>query len=200
MLTAAIFFPVLGYLLGSIPFGLIIVRWILRTDIRQIGSGNIGATNVRRAAGTWWAVVVLLCDIFKGLLPIIGAMRVDTAPWRWLTAITAVAAVCGHMYPLFLGFKPSGKGVATCLGTLLIPTPLACLVSLMVFIAAVKATRHVSAGSLIAVSALPPATWFSSGDPFLTTAALIIMILVLTRHKENLERLARGNEPRLGKP
>ena len=197
-LVSVILFPVAAYLLGAVPFGLIVVRLVSKTDIRRIGSGNIGATNVRRAAGTGWAVVVLAGDILKGLLPTLAAVWMTTDAFPWLPALTALAAVCGHMYPLYLGFKPSGKGVATALGSLLIPAPWACLCAVLVFLGAVRLSRRVSVGSLTGIMFLPPAAWLTTGDPYTTTAAVIIMVLILIRHKENLYRLANGKEPALG--
>ena len=198
-LFAIIFLPLLAYLLGSVPFGLIIVRVVAKTDIRRIGSGNIGATNVRRVAGTRWAVVVLICDVLKGLLPTLAASHLNPSTWQWLPALTALAAVCGHMYPLYLKLKPSGKGVATMLGAWLVLAPWACLVAVLIFLWVVRQGRRISAGSLSGALLLSPATWFTTHDPILTLTALIIMILILVRHEENLSRLANGKEPLLGR-
>jgi acyl phosphate:glycerol-3-phosphate acyltransferase len=198
-LLAIILLPFLAYLLGSVPFGLIIVHVVAKTDIRHIGSGNIGATNVRRAAGTRWAATVLACDVLKGLLPTLVASHLNPSAWQWLPALTALAAVCGHVYPLYLKLKPSGKGVATLLGAWLIPAPWACLAAVLMFLLIVRLGRRVSAGSLGGTLLLPPATWFTTHDPILTLTALIIMILILVRHEENLSRLANGKEPLLGR-
>ncbi len=191
--------PVLAYLTGSIPFGLIMVRWAARIDIRRTGSGNIGATNVRRIAGTGWAVATLLCDLLKGMLPVLGAELLVGTNLHWLPAITALAAIVGHMYPAYLKLIPSGKGVATTMGAFLMLTPVAALIALLVFILSIRQFRRVSAGSLIATVALPPGIWFTSHDPILTICGLAVMILIVSRHADNLRRLARGEEPSLDK-
>jgi acyl phosphate:glycerol-3-phosphate acyltransferase len=191
--------PVSAYLLGAVPFGWILVRWVAGVDIRRIGSGNIGTTNVRRAIGTKWALVTLICDILKGFLPTLAAFICSSHVHPWLPAVTALAAVCGHMYPIFFRFKPSGKGVATALGSLLIAAPWACLCAVIGFLMAVRISRRVSVGSLIGISIVPPSAWFTSHDLLLTLVTLIIMVLILARHKENIQRLARGKEPVLGK-
>jgi acyl phosphate:glycerol-3-phosphate acyltransferase len=191
--------PVAAYLLGAVPFGWILVRWVAGVDIRRIGSGNIGTTNVRRAVGTKWAMVVLACDIFKGLLPTLAAASFANASCPWLPAITALAAICGHMYPIYFGFKPSGKGVATTMGALLIAAPWACLCAVIGFIFAVRFSHRVSVGSLLGISILPPSAWFTSHNLFLTLVTLIIMVLILSRHADNIQRLAQGKEPVLGK-
>ena len=194
-MTILLMLPVLAYLAGSMPFGLIIVRWAARVDIRQAGSGNIGATNVRRIAGTGWAVAVLICDLLKGLLPTLGAVLLTDANASWLPAITALAAIVGHMYPAYLMFKPSGKGVATTIGAFLALTPAAALIALAVFIISVRKFRRVSAGSLIAVMTLPPGLWFTLHNLIFTACGLMVMILIIFRHEDNLRRLARGEEP-----
>lgn len=191
--------PLCAYLAGAIPFGLLIVRWVTRTDIREIGSRNIGATNVKRAAGTRWAVVTLICDVLKGLLPTLAAASLLDSTWHWLPAVTALAAVVGHMYPVYLGFQPSGKGVATTIGGLIAIAPMAGLFFISAFILTVYFSHRVSVGSATATVTLPPATWFSTHDPAVTIAVLFIMVLILLRHKENFQRLAAGTEPRLGK-
>jgi glycerol-3-phosphate acyltransferase PlsY len=192
--------PILAYLLGAVPFGLLIARRVAGVDIRHIGSGNIGATNVRRAVGNKWAAAALVCDTLKGLVPALAALSLNNPGYHlWLPAITALAAVCGHMYPIYLKFKPSGKGVATAMGSLLPAAPWACLCALTAFLITVRISHRVSAGSLAGTFLLPPSIWFTSHDPFLTSAALIIMILILARHKENIQRLAQGKEPVLGK-
>jgi acyl phosphate:glycerol-3-phosphate acyltransferase len=191
--------PILAYLIGALPCGWILVRWIAGTDIRSIGSGNIGTTNVRRAIGTKWAVATLIGDVLKGFLPTLAASSIGNGAHPWLPAVTALAAVCGHMYPIYFRFKPSGKGVATAMGSLLIPVPWACLIAVTAFLVAARLSRRVSVGSLTGAFLLPPSTWFTSHDPFLTLITVVIMILILSRHKENVQRLAQGKEPALGK-
>ena len=189
--------PLVAYLAGSIPSGLIIVRMLTGRDIRRTGSGNIGATNVRRIVGNGWALAALLCDMLKGLLPVLGAILLVGTHTHWLPAISATAAVVGHMYPVYLKFTPSGKGVATAMGAFAMLTPLAALSALMVFILVVRKFRRVSLGSLIATYILPPVIWFAYHDFILTLSGLAVMVLILLRHEENLVRLARNKEPTL---
>ena len=191
--------PILAYLIGAVPCGWILVRCIAGKDIRRIGSGNIGTTNVRRAIGTGWAVFTLICDALKGAIPTLAACFYGNGALPWLPAVTALAAVCGHMYPVYFRFRPSGKGVATTLGSLLIVAPWACLCAVMAFLVAVRLSHRVSVGSLSGTMLLPPSTWFTSHDPFLTLITLAIMVLILFRHAENIQRLAQGREPVLGK-
>jgi glycerol-3-phosphate acyltransferase PlsY len=190
---------ILAYLSGAVPFGLLIVRRVAGVDIRHTGSGNIGATNVRRVAGNKWATAALVCDMLKGLVPTAVAISLNNTDYLWLPAITSLAAVCGHMYPIYLKFKPSGKGVATAMGSLLLVAPWAILCAVTAFVMAAKVSRRVSVGSLAGTFLLPSSTWFTTHDPFLTLSSLIIMILILTRHKENIQRLAQGREPVIGK-
>ncbi len=192
-----LFWPLLAYLIGSIPFGLIIVRSVARIDIREQGSGNIGATNVWRTVGSGWAAAVLAGDLLKGLLPVVGALFLMDTNLPWLPAMTALAAIAGHTYPAYLKFKPSGKGVATTLGAFVAMTPLAILIALLAFVLVVYKFRHVALGSLAAAIALPPGIWFTKHDPVLTACALIVMVLIVWRHADNLRRLARGVEPSL---
>lgn len=197
-IVTGIVFPLCAYVLGSIPFGLLLVRTRSGRDIRHMGSGNIGATNVKRALGSKWAAVTLLCDGLKGALPtLLALLTAGGDTWMWLPAATALAAIIGHIYPIFLKFEPSGKGVATTLGCLLVLAPLACILSLMGFILAVYVARRVSVGSLTANFILPIAAWFTTHDPAVCMASIIIMVLVLMRHKENIQRLTRGTEPKI---
>lgn len=191
----AIALPICAYFLGSIPFGLLIVRLVAKTDIRRIGSGNIGATNVKRTLGIKWAAATLICDGFKGALPVLAAILLSATTYQWLAAVGALAAITGHMYPIYFTFKPGGKGVATTLGCLLILAPFACMIAILIFIPVVYLSKRVSLGSLAATISLPPATWFTTHDPPVAVASIIIMALILFRHKENIQRLAHGVEP-----
>jgi glycerol-3-phosphate acyltransferase PlsY len=199
-IVVAILLPVLAYLIGAIPFGLIVVRRLKNTDIRTIGSGNIGATNVRRASGTKAALGVLMCDCLKGFLPIAStrllfAVCTTTPSSHLILAAMALTAVMGHMFPVYLRFKPSGKGVATALGGFLALTPLAIGVCIAVFIGFAFAGRRISIGSLAGAATLPVAVWFTSADPFITVSSLITAALIMVRHRENLSRLLQGCEP-----
>jgi glycerol-3-phosphate acyltransferase PlsY len=187
--------PAGAYLLGSIPFGLLFVHLVAGQDIRDFGSGNIGATNVKRLIGLRWAVTTLALDGAKGMLPAWGAVCLSAEGPSWLVAATLLAAVCGHMFPIYLNFKASGKGVATAAGAFLAAAPFACGAALLVFILTVRWSRSVSAGSLAATVVLPPAVWFVTHNPAIALSAIVVMVLILSRHKENIQRLASGREP-----
>ncbi len=194
---------VLAYLLGSIPFGLVLTRLFTSIDIRKTGSGNIGATNVRRVAGNLLGFLTLLGDILKGALPVFLAMAFFRGESRELaqavTACVAVAAFAGHLLPVYLGFKTGGKGVATALGGTLIISPLAVLFFLAVFIGAVKITRRVSVGSLAATFTLVPAVWLTTTSGTYLGGSLLMAGLIFFRHRGNLKRLRAGIEPTIDK-
>lgn len=194
-ILSAIGLPICAYLLGSIPCGLLIVLVLKKVDIRKMGSGNIGATNVKRAAGKKWALITLICDALKGFLPTCAGILLFSSAHHWVPSLTALAAIIGHMHPAYLKFKPSGKGVATTLGCLLPIAPLAGLISLLAFLVAAFLSRRVSVGSLTGAFMLPPAVWFTTQNPTLCATAVIIMVLILVRHKDNIQRLANGCEP-----
>lgn len=191
--------PAVAYLLGSIPFGLLIVRWVRGVDVRRIGSGNIGATNVRRAAGNLWGIATLICDVLKGALPTYAAVVLQTSNMPELAAVVALAAVCGHMFPVYFRFKPSGKGVATALGAFAILSPQACGIALLVFMGVVLIVRRVSAASMSAMAAMPAAIALTRHSLWTVIAAVLIAGLIVFRHKENIQRLMRGEEPPIGK-
>ncbi|MBW1713840.1 MAG: glycerol-3-phosphate 1-O-acyltransferase PlsY [Deltaproteobacteria bacterium] len=189
------FFLAGAYLLGSIPCGLIIGRLAAGIDVRRSGSGNIGATNVLRAAGKAWGGLTLAADVLKGVLPVWAAGqlwsgRPDLAAWAGL------AVVAGHCYPVYLGFK-GGKGVATALGVFLIVAPKAVAVGVLVFSLALALTRRVSVGSLLAIlGVLAAIFWWGGQDPVLI-ASSIMAGLIFFRHKDNIVRLLSGQENRL---
>jgi glycerol-3-phosphate acyltransferase PlsY len=192
--------PVVAYLVGSIPFGLLIVRWVLKIDVRQTGSGNIGATNVQRTAGTSWGVATLICDALKGALPTYAALVAQSSGTAaGLTSLVALAAVCGHMYPVYFGFKPSGKGVATALGCFAVLSPPACGIALLIFICLVLVFRRVSVASMGAMVSLPAIIGMTKHDPMLTIVSAVIAGLIVYRHKDNIQRLLNGSEPPVGK-
>ncbi len=184
-----------GYGLGSIPTGLLIARWQMGIDIRQHGSGNIGMTNVLRAVGKGAAVLTLVGDLAKGLLPVLLARVWLTSPWA--IGLVALAAVVGHLYPLFAGFH-GGKGVATTLGVfiplLLGPLLLACVV----WAACLAFRRQVSVGSLVAAAFLPIAALLWGSPAPYTLSALLAATLIWYRHRENIERILAGIEPTIG--
>lgn len=186
-----------GYLLGSVSFALWLVRWRTGSDIRKEGSGNAGATNVLRAHGKGLAVAVALLDVAKGTAAVL-LVRLVTADPRYAAA-AALAAVLGHVFPLYSGFH-GGKGVATAVGAFLALAPLATAVCLAVFVAVVAATRYVSLGSMIAIVLLPPAAGLLSHSPLaVVAAAAATAVLIVFKHIENLKRLTRGEERKLGR-
>jgi acyl phosphate:glycerol-3-phosphate acyltransferase len=184
-----------GYLLGSIPWGLWLPRWAKGVDVRRHGSGNVGAANVARAAGTRWAIAVALLDISKGS----AAALIGLAVAGSLGAVVAgAAAMLGHYRPLFLGFAQGGKSVATGLGAALAIAPLAALCVVALWGTLFIATRYSSIASLTSSLALPLLA-FAFGAPvpvvvFLTTAGLAVIVF----HRKNVGRLIRGTEHRFG--
>ncbi len=192
---------VTAYLSGAVPWGLIIVRHLKNIDVRSIGSGNIGATNVRRAAGTPAALLVLLLDMLKGALPVLALRLLGSSAcsgqWQWAGALGTLAAIGGHMFPVYLMFKPSGKGVATALGCYLVLSPWAAFGAITVFGAIAAVTRKVSLGSLAGTVTLLPGVWVSTHDWVLTFSAALSTGLIILRHKDNIRRLLHGSEPSL---
>lgn len=191
-----------SYLLGSMSFSLMVV-WILqRSDLRRLGSGNAGATNVLRTAGRWPALVVLALDIAKGILPVHLARRMGEP--EAVAAAAGLAVVLGHVFPVYFGFR-GGKGVATGFGALMTLLPLPGLAALVIFLVLVFSTRIVSLGSIAAASALPVAGWLfgrAGWSPAPTPGVLALTCaavgVVLLRHAGNLRRLFAGTERRLG--
>lgn len=193
----------LAYLLGSIPFGYLIVRGSGRGDVRETGSGGTGATNVTRRAGRSAGVLTLALDALKGAAAVLVARLVLTEGFRvdWWVAAAAVAVVAGHVFPVWLGFR-GGKGVATGLGVFAVLAPLALLCALPVFVLVVWATRYVSLGSIIAAALVPLAVWAlsarstSRGEELLPvlTAASVGGALIIFMHRANIGRLLRGEE------
>ena len=185
-----------GYLLGSIPFGLLLTRAVGGPDIRAIGSGNIGATNVLRTGRKALAGATLLCDIFKGTIAVIVAARFGND-----AALAAgLGAFLGHLFPVWLKFK-GGKGVATALGIFLALCPLAALAALLLFLLCVAYWRYVSLGSVAAAAAMPLLIYFlwapRHAPPIIVDAGtLAIALLVIYKHDGNLQRLVEGTEPR----
>ena len=194
------FIPLLicAYLLGSIPWGLILARIFASTDIRRKGSGNIGATNVTREAGVIPGVLTLAGDVFKGALPVYLARwafgAVDGSGDAYLAAV-ALAAFLGHLFPVYLKFRDGGKGVATAAGCFAVLSLTAVSVALGLFAVMLLVSRRVSVGSLCAAAALPVSIWISTGSPVLTIAATIIALLIFGRHHANIKRLLAGDEP-----
>ena len=184
---------ILGYLLGSVPYGLILTRAAGLGDIRAIGSGNIGATNVLRTGNKPLAAATLLLDVLK------GAAALLIARWAWgeeAALVAGVAAMAGHIFPVWLGFK-GGKGVATAAGVMLAAQWWLGLATLAVWAAVFAATRISSAGALSACAAAPVIALLA-GDWPLSAFAAGLAALIAWRHKANIQRLMAGTEPRVG--
>ncbi len=193
--------PVIGaYLLGSVPFGLILTRKFASVDIRAEGSGNIGATNVRRVAGTALGALTLAGDFLKGAIPVyIAAVLTGDkgACGEFYISVTAIAAFWGHLYPIFLKFKGGGKGVATAAGCFLVISPVPFLAAIMLFAVVIFFYRRVSAGSLAASAVLPFAVWVANHSVSYIFCATIISLFIFFRHRENIKRLLSGTEPEI---
>lgn len=187
----------LSYLVGAIPFGLIVSKAFSGVDVRSVGSGNIGATNVLRAAGKKAALLTLILDMLKGFVPALAAGMLfadDLVP-----ALSAGAAILGHNFPVYLGFR-GGKGVATSFGAVLAISPLIGIICLLSWLAAAYVWRYSSLAALIAF-ALYPALMFlssrSSSRP-LGLLSLFVFGMIYVRHRENIRRLLSGIEPKIG--
>ena len=183
-----------GYLLGSIPFGLIVTRLAGTQDIRAIGSGNIGATNVLRTGRKGLAVVTLLGDALKGTAAVLIA---DALGGRDAALMAGLGAVLGHLFPVWLGFK-GGKGVATFIGVLIGVSWPAALAFGAVWIAVAAVTRYSSLSGLVASGAMPPLLWLM-GDGKAALLFLLLAALVWMKHRGNIARLLAGTEEKLGK-
>ena len=183
-----------AYLLGSIPFSYLVAR-ARGVDVRKVGSGNVGATNVMRAAGRTAGLLAFVLDLAKGSAAVLIA-RATTSDGA-LPAWCAVAAVLGHMYPVWLRFR-GGKGVATGVGAFLPLVPVASGGGFLAFGLVLLATRYVSLGSIAGAVTLAVLAFLSGPDPAVARAAAGLAVLIVWKHRGNLERIARGTENRLG--
>lgn len=184
----------IGYLLGSIPFGLLITRLAGTQDIRQIGSGNIGATNVLRTGHKGLAAATLLCDMFKGTLAVVLAAQLFGHP----AALAAgLGAFLGHLFPVWLRFK-GGKGVATFIGILIGFAWLAALAFGVIWFAVAGITRYSSLSGLVASAAMPAVLWLL-GLMDVALLFVVLTLLVFIMHRANIARLFAGTEPKIGK-
>jgi len=197
---------VVSYLLGSIPFGYLFVRIFRGQDVRQTGSGNIGATNVARTGSKGLAIATLLLDALKGYAAVRFAFWLaessnlaDSQTIFLLAALAAFCAIVGHMFTAWLGFK-GGKGVATAVGAFAALAPRAIVVALVLFVIVVAITRYISLGSMVAAAAFPLLVkWLNPTDR--TTVPILLLIaasslLIIIRHKDNIQRLLAGTENR----
>jgi len=191
LLTAA-------YLLGSIPFGLLISQKVAKLDITKVGSGNIGAANVAREVGLKWGIATLLADTLKGFIPVICAYYLlgsSAEITEALKGMIGLAALLGHQFSVYNRFK-GGKGVATYLGVFLAISPISCLLCSMIFFIFVWVWRYVSLGSIVASLAMPLCLYFMGHPNVIIIISLIISFLITFKHRENIRRLVRGNERR----
>jgi glycerol-3-phosphate acyltransferase PlsY len=191
---AAVIVLIVAYLLGAIPFALIIARWGKGVDVRRVGSGNPGAANVWRSTGPGLGVVVLGLDCAKGAAAVMIARGVGLE--RDLQAMAGLAAVVGHVWPVWLRFR-GGKGVAAAAGAFAVLVPWAFGVALGVFLVCIALTRYVSLGSILGVAALTIATVALHEPASIIAATGAAAVLIILRHRENIERLWRGTELRL---
>ncbi|HTM51987.1 MAG TPA: glycerol-3-phosphate 1-O-acyltransferase PlsY [Bryobacteraceae bacterium] len=182
-----------AYLIGAIPFGFLLVKWKTGEDIRDSGSGNIGATNVLRTTGRSAAAATLILDIAKGYLAVWLAGRLTSGNETWMAA-SALAVMAGHAFPVFLGGK-GGKAVASFVGAYLCLTPVPLLATLVVFAVIVAWTRYISAGSIVASGAFPLAVWIICHPPApVLVAAVVSGAFIVYRHRENIVRIRAGAE------
>jgi glycerol-3-phosphate acyltransferase PlsY len=185
---------IFAYLLGSLPSGYVLGK-LAGIDVRGVGSGNIGATNVARALGKRQGVLTLLADAAKGYLPVMIGFALDFEPLG--IAFVAASAFLGHLFPVFLNFK-GGKGVATALGALLAIAPLATLVLVAVFAVVVLSSRIVSLGALAAAVLAPLVLWLFYQPAAIIGMGLFFAAMIVIRHHGNVQRLRAGTEPRFG--
>ena len=195
-----------SYLIGSIPFGYLIVRGKVGDDVRRSGSGGTGATNVSRRAGKAAGVFTLVLDALKGVIAVLVARALfpGVGPYAdWLAATAGIAAIVGHIFPVWLGFR-GGKGVATGVGVFFVLAPVALLCAGVLFVAIVAVTRYVSLGSIVAAVTIPLFVWLQAVfvEPVadlrpLLAAAITGAALILFAHRGNIGRLARGTESQI---
>jgi glycerol-3-phosphate acyltransferase PlsY len=212
MVLASLLIVVAAYLLCSIPTGYLIFRLFRKEDIRQSGSGNIGATNVLRSGGKGLGAATFLLDMLKGCSAVwLGALiavmvaadhgsLLPQASLRNLMALAALCAVLGHLFPVWLGFH-GGKGVATGFGVFLVAAPWAALAAISVFFLVLLLSRYVSLASVLGAASFPVFAWFLvHGDrpPFFIAVQIAVALLIIAKHHQNIRRLLAGTESRLG--
>jgi glycerol-3-phosphate acyltransferase PlsY len=185
---------IFSYLLGSVPSGLIIGK-LSGLDVRNAGSGNIGATNVARLLGKKGGLLTLVADMAKGFIPVLAVQQMGLGDP--IAALVGIAAFVGHLYPVFLNFK-GGKGVATGFGVLLGLAPLAATILLVIFAAVAFSTRIVSLSSMVTAVAAPLLLWLFYYSPTYIMMATLMAIMIVFRHYANIQRLLNGTEPRFG--
>jgi glycerol-3-phosphate acyltransferase PlsY len=189
-----IFIALFGYLLGSVPTGLILAKLFSKVDPRKIGSKNIGATNIFRTAGKSLGILTLAGDLLKGAIPVVIAIQWGESD-LWI-AISGLTPLLGHIFPIFLGFK-GGKGVATALGVYLVISPVAVLIEFLIFAGIVWKWRFISLGSITCATTIPILiAFFRSDSQAYFIISVMIAALILYRHQSNISRLLQGTENR----
>jgi glycerol-3-phosphate acyltransferase PlsY len=187
-----IFIALFGYLLGSVPTGLILAKLFSKVDPRKIGSKNIGATNIFRTAGKSLGILTLAGDLLKGAIPVVIAIQWGESD-LWI-AISGLTPFLGHIFPIFLGFK-GGKGVATALGVYLVISPVAVLIEFLIFAGIVWKWRFISLGSITCATTIPILiAFFRSDSQAYFIISVMIAALILYRHQSNISRLLQGTE------
>jgi glycerol-3-phosphate acyltransferase PlsY len=187
-----IFIALFGYLLGSVPTGLLLAKFFSKVDPRKTGSKNIGATNIFRTAGKGLGILTLVGDVLKGMIPIGIAIQLSISD-LWLAAV-GLSTFLGHIFPIFLGFR-GGKGVATALGVYLVISPIAVLMEFLLFAGLVWKWRYISLGSICCATTIPILiAFFRSDSQAYFILSVIIAALILYRHQENIVRLLQGTE------
>ena len=205
MLLACCLIVAVAYLLGSIPVGYLLVKLFRHEDIRSVGSGNIGATNVLRSGGKGLGAATFVLDALKGAAAVaLGAWMASflqpDLPFRDAEAIAAVAAVLGHMFPVWLRFR-GGKGVATGFGVFLVAAPLAALSAIALFTLVLLITRYVSLASILGAASFPVFAWLmvhGEKSALYIAAQIIVSLLIIIKHHQNIGRLLSGTESRFG--
>ena len=196
-MTAALT-PLFAYLLGSIPFGYLIVRWQKGVDVRSTGSGSTGATNVMRNLGIIGFVATFILDVGKGIFAVLLASRLTSGDPRWIAA-SSVAAILGHCFPVWLKFR-GGKGVATGVGVFLALAPLQVALVLVIFAIVVAIWRYISLGSIVATAAFPLLVYFMKHPPLpIVLGAAGGALIIIAMHHANIRRLLSGTENKVGK-
>lgn len=187
-----LFIALFGYLLGSVPTGVLLTKFFSKVDPRKVGSKNIGATNIFRTAGKALGILTLVGDVLKGMIPIGIAIQSGVSD-LWI-AIAGLSAFLGHIFPIFLGFK-GGKGVATALGVYVMISPIAVLIEFLLFAGMVWRWRYISLGSISCATTIPILiAFFRSESQAYFMLSFIIAALILYRHQSNISRLLQGTE------
>jgi glycerol-3-phosphate acyltransferase PlsY len=205
MILACLLIVAVAYLLGSIPSGYVLVRLFRHQDVRQTGSGNIGATNVLRSGGKGLAAATFLMDMLKGCAAVwlgglIGSLLAPAAAPDNMRGLAALVAVLGHIFPVWLGFK-GGRGVATGFGVFLVAAPWAALAAISVFFVVLALTRYVSLASILGAGSFPFFAWWlghGGRTPFFIAVQIIVALLLIVKHHPNIRRLLSGTESKLG--